>query len=163
MTENNLELLENLVNYYEWAELRVQKLIRDLTDDEYKHIDEKIGRSIHSLIIHIAITYDWHFYSPDFNKYVELTNKAESFSREELLNYWSSSLKKFVTEVKTCKNKFFELPTGSGEVKKFKSFDYFLGYTDHATYHRGQLLTQLRLLGKEGINTDYFTYLSEIT
>lgn len=32
-------------------------------------------------------------------------------------------------------------------------------YTDHSTYHRGQILNLLREYGLEGINTDFFSYL----
>jgi len=39
--------------------------------------------------------------------------------------------------------------------------DYVFAYSDHSTYHRGQLAFLINLTGNKTLNTDYYTFLVE--
>ena len=39
------------------------------------------------------------------------------------------------------------------------ALENLLMYTDHSTFHRGQLLSAIKYLGKKGISSDYYYYL----
>ncbi len=49
-----------------------------------------------------------------------------------------------------------------GSQRKIEGTDYLLSYTDHSSYHRGQIITTFKIItGKEGISTDFYYFLKE--
>ncbi len=162
MTNANTEIITNLADYYLWAEERVRKTVNELSDDEFTKQNEATKMSIRWLCEHIAIVYDWHFHSSDEAKYKELEEKAKTFSRVKLMNYWTKSLNEFIEALKTNNNDVFSFPISADKTITLDCIDYFLAFTDHATYHRAQIITHLKLLGKKGINTDFFSYIVDL-
>ena len=50
---------------------------------------------------------------------------------------------------------------GEGEMKVGHD-DYFTQYLIHTAYHRAQVMSAMRALGREGVGTDYLFYLSHL-
>lgn len=50
---------------------------------------------------------------------------------------------------------------GEGIVNMTKE-DFYFQYLSHTIYHRGQLMTTLKKLDKEGTTTDYLLYLFDL-
>jgi len=50
---------------------------------------------------------------------------------------------------------------GEGEMEVGHD-DYFTQYLIHTAYHRAQVMSAMRALGKEGVGTDYLFYLSHL-
>jgi uncharacterized damage-inducible protein DinB len=52
----------------------------------------------------------------------------------------------------------------AGEAKLRMTFDEILFHlVNHATYHRGQIVMGLRILGKDVVMTDYVPYRRQLT
>ena len=51
----------------------------------------------------------------------------------------------------------------AGEAWRYSLGDALLHVANHGTYHRGQVVTLLRQLGKEPIGTDYLRWIDEGT
>ena len=58
--------------------------------------------------------------------------------------------------------KFIPMRTKSGTMKNITGISLFHMLTDHFAYHRGQIVTLFKeITGKEGIGTDYASFLLE--
>ena len=50
----------------------------------------------------------------------------------------------------------------NGSERKIEGQNFLLVYTDHSTYHRGQLVTTYKLItGKQSVSTDFYSYLTK--
>ncbi|MHA2251913.1 MAG: DinB family protein [Candidatus Kariarchaeaceae archaeon] len=150
--------LESLGNYYVWAEEEVRKVVKSLSDEEFSQKHEKIGRSVRDLIEHLWVSYESYFHPPTMDTWKKLAEEATNMSRSDLTEKWKEGCGKFAKGILEYDKGEVTFPIDKEKSLKLNKEDYFLLYTDHQTYHRGQLMTILKMLGKEGVNTDYFTF-----
>ena len=139
--------------YLFWADLTIWNIVQNLTDEEYKRDLYDNGGSIQRRYTHLAEDlwewyYDWvgqdRGEEPDFM----------SMSREEVFKSINEYSKMFTDMIETRTVNHLDLDTG--EVKLRISFDEILFHlVNHATYHRGQIVMGLRILGKNVVMTDY--------
>lgn len=151
--------LKLLGNYYIWAEEHLRQKIAELSNDELNQKPDGFGRSIRDLIEHISVTYESYFHEPLMETWTKLSEEAKNMSREELMNTWKSGTSKFAQAIIDYEKPDFIFPVSKEKSLTLDKEDYFLLYTDHQTYHRGQIMTLLKYLGSEGVNTDYFTFM----
>jgi len=160
--ENVTINLEKLCRYQMWADNIVQDIIRGLTEEEFtREIGPPFG-SVKNLCVHIVVALEYNIES--FIKKIdvngeELYETLENLSKDELIIKWEETDKKLLEHVK-----------GTTELVRFPNFvsggdmvlepeDFYTQYILHTTYHRGQLLSMIKMLGKEGEPTDYLFYL----
>ncbi len=151
-----MTLLENMSKYLFWADLTIWNIVQNLTDEEYKRNLYDNGGSIQRRYTHLAEDlWEWYFdwvgqdsgEEPDFM----------SMSREEVFKSINEYSKMFTDMIETRTVNHLDLDTG--EVKLRISFDEILFHlVNHATYHRGQIVMDLRILGKDVVMTDYVPY-----
>lgn len=142
--------------YLFWADLTIWNIVQNLTDEEYKRNLYDNGGSIQRRYTHLAEDlWEWYFdwvgqdsgEEPDFM----------SMSREEVFKSINEYSKMFTDMIETRTVNHLDLDTG--EVKLRISFDEILFHlVNHATYHRGQIVMDLRILGKDVVMTDYVPY-----
>ncbi|MHA2090268.1 MAG: DinB family protein [Candidatus Kariarchaeaceae archaeon] len=149
---------ELLGNYQIWAEKQVQDKIAELSDSEFTSKHDGIGRSIRELVEHLWVTWESYFHPPTMETWKDLSEQAKNMDRSELINTWEEASEKFAKKMNGYEKEEVEFPVSKEKILTLKSDDFFLLYTDHQTYHRGQLMTIIKYLGKEGVNTDYFTF-----
>lgn len=149
--------VHHLLKYYEWADEQLYAAIEMIADEDFvKNHDQP--RSIGQLLEHYVNGYDYVWY--DNNLLRERIDELARMSRTELMEAWMDSLRRFMEESK----KFEGVQTM--QVSKDKSVEldrdnYLLMFTDHITYHRGQIVHAMKLLGYPGVNTDYYSVLLE--
>lgn len=151
-------VLPKYAEFYVWAENRLIPLVDSLTDEEYARELSGPKRSIKNLLVHWVATYMYYF---DIKTpFSEFMTELNDFSPKQLTTRWQELLTRFSSDMKADERSTIDFPLGPDKVLTAAIEDYYLAFTDHSTYHRGQLMSFLKTIGKEGINTDYFTYLT---
>ena len=148
-------LLERMARYLEWANASIWRIVDNLSDDEFSQSLAEGAGSIHRRYIHLAEDtwewfHDWHSeepHEPDF----------QGMTRNELNQFISDYLKKWrsLIEERTV-DKFMDERNGKKVVLEFD--EMFFHMVNHFTYHRGQIVMGLKMLGKEVPMTDYVPY-----
>ena len=59
-------------------------------------------------------------------------------------------------------NSFLAIPIWKGEAQTNRVGDILRHVVNHASYHRGQLVTMLRQLGHPAVNTDLIRFYREV-
>ena len=85
-----------------------------------------------------------------------------SLSKEKLLQRWKEADECLLENMKKREKPIEFLNFLTEELFTIDRNDFFLQYITHTVYHRGQLMSALKNLGKEGITTDYLFYLFEL-
>lgn len=156
--------LVDLAKYHRWANERTRSILMGLTGEEFtRDLIPPLG-SIQNHVFHsmIAIYYKIHHrIGIDEKDYHQITENWDKLSIDELMDEWrkvDESLILFAgnpsIEVSKVPNYF-----GKGEIT-IDHAGFFYQYLLHSTYHRGQIMSALRMMGKEGIGTDFLLYLS---
>ncbi len=148
-------LLERMARYLEWANASIWKIVDTLSDEEFSQsLADGVG-SIHGRYIHLAEDawewfHDWHSEEPQEPDFQGMT-------RNELNQFIIDYLKKWqiLIEERTV-DKFTDERAGKRVVLEFD--EMFFHMVNHFTYHRGQIVMGLKMLGKEVPMTDYVPY-----
>lgn len=141
-----------------WADREITKLLLSVSEDDFTKVPEHTGRSMHDLVVHILGGYEMVL-GGDYNKAIQ---SYDSMKKEELLNSWSNLVDKFVTETEGNPSKSFSIKMDDGSKREIEGQNYLLSFTDHSTYHRGQLVTTFKIItGKEAVTTDFYSYLTK--
>lgn len=144
-----------------WAEGLLAEVVSELTDEEFYKEMEEPQRSVHKLVAHMASSWQAYFTGQTGPEYQKLTEDAMILDRQGLMEYWYETMEKIQEKLPDEKDAK-SLPW-SKEGFEVSRADFNLLYMDHASYHRGQLATFLRLLGKTPVNTDYFTFVYNLS
>lgn len=155
-----LEMLENYFEYIVWADNKLIEGLGELDDDEFgKSLD--LGRSIKELVLHMVSMYEYYSIHSTGKTYDMWKNEFSNLTKEELGIQWGVSVRNFKERLEDNQEKMFKLPVGAGNLVDLSSFDWMMLFTDHTSYHRGQLMSCFKLLGKEGFGTDYLKFIVE--
>lgn len=147
-----MALLEKLANYLQWANDTIWEIVETLSEEEFSRILYESGGSIRSRYIHLAEDtwewyHDWHGESPEEPDF-------QSMTRTELYDFIKSYTAKWISLIdERTINEFND--ERAGKVLTLKFDEMFFHMVNHFTYHRGQIVMSLRLLGKEVPMTDY--------
>ncbi|MHA2085991.1 MAG: DinB family protein [Candidatus Thorarchaeota archaeon] len=128
-------------------------MVQELTDEEYSHTFGECGGSLQQRYIHLAED-NWEWYcdwtgedsgeKPDF----------QNMSRDTLFEYILSYNQKWFDMIESRNVDTLELKR-NGKSVTLEFEEMFFHMNNHATYHRGQIVMGLRLLGKDVHMTDY--------
>jgi uncharacterized damage-inducible protein DinB len=154
-----MSLLLRMGQYMLWADERIWEIVKTLSDEEFSQAQTLGSGSIRDRYLHMAQGHcRWYYHW--VNKEPEDV-KAESLDRDALFSF-----------LHRCNCLIMDLIQGNGfDAAKIPSENGGLLLTmeemvfniiNHATYHRGQIVTLLRCLGKEVPATDYVPYLEDI-
>ncbi len=158
--------LQRLAEYQIWADDQARKLLLDLTEEEFsKDVLPPFG-SIRSLCAHIILAIEFnlkrHMDKEEFDleEYREEIYKAP---KERLLEMWRQADLRLLeySESRTDETYVFRNFLGEGQITLDQD-DYLSQYLLHTQHHRGQIMSALRVMGKEAVTTDYLFYLSDI-
>jgi len=151
-----MTLLENMSAYLFWADSTIWNIVQSLSDEEYSRDLYENGGSIQRRYAHLAEDLrEWYF------DWIGQTLGEEldfmSMPREVVLKSINEYTKMFTDMVEKRTINYLEMDTG--EEKLRITFDEILFHlVNHATYHRGQIVMGLRILGKDVVMTDYVPY-----
>lgn len=156
-------MTQNLLNHCMWADQKIISLLKTMDESLFGEKPANHLMSVRELTSHLIIGYKTQLedFSPEVAENYEKRFRTEN--KDEMLSVWSETLDLFV-------KKFSEALSETTEVKDYegKPFDVTreeltLTFTDHSTYHRGQIITTYKIVTAEenAVNTDFFTYLVE--
>jgi len=150
-----MTLLEEMAGYLTWANTSIWKIVETLNDDEYRQDLTEGAGSIQRRYVHLAVDtwewfHDWHGEEPQEPDF-------QSMTRNELYQFVVDYLKRWqgLIEERTV-DEFKDEREGRTVVIKFD--EMFFHMVNHFTYHRGQIVMGLKMLGKEVPMTDYVPY-----
>jgi uncharacterized damage-inducible protein DinB len=156
-----------LADYNIWANNRVRSLLSLLTEEDFNHEILPPYGSIRSLVTHIASAIEYNFVNRIDGGSVagnDLWESLNQMSIRRLLDHWREidyRLKRFSSTHMDLEAVFPNF-LGVGEIKVDHD-DYFIQYLVHTIHHRAQIMSALRLMGKEAVGTDYLFYLSSLS
>jgi len=157
--------LVRLGHYQIWADDLIREIILKLSKEEFMEKIIPENASVRDLCIHIVISIEFNIrkwiekeeVNPD-----ELYEELYSLSKEKLLQRWKEADECLLENMKKREKPIEFLNFLTEELFTIDRNDFFLQYITHTVYHRGQLMSALKNLGKEGITTDYLFYLFEL-
>ena len=154
-----MSLLLRMGQYMLWADEKIWDIVRTLTDEEFSlNVDTQSG-SIRDRYFHMAFGHS-QWYSRWISKELEPV-ELEKLSREDLFSYLHRYNGLIMDLIQRNGFDAAEIPSQNGGLLLTREGMVF-NIINHATYHRGQIVTLLRCLGKEVPATDYVPYLEHI-
>jgi uncharacterized damage-inducible protein DinB len=93
----------------------------------------------------------------------ELGEEIHTAPKERLLEKWRQADLRLLeyAESRTDETYVFRNFLGEGQITLDQD-DYLSQYLLHTQHHRAQIMSALRVMGKEAVTTDYLFYLSDI-
>ncbi|MCE7740213.1 MAG: hypothetical protein KAU62_05945 [Candidatus Heimdallarchaeota archaeon] len=153
--------LEKIAHYQIWANDKIREIIVSLKEEEFAK------ENIQDLCAHTILAIEYNLETKVHKKSVDVEVMYEelyNLSKEELLNKWKETDERLLEHIKNITEEKIEFPNfvkGEGKVYMTQE-DYYFQYLSHTIYHRAQLMTALKKLGKEGKTTDYLMYLFDV-
>ncbi|MHA2352421.1 MAG: DinB family protein [Candidatus Thorarchaeota archaeon] len=150
-----MTLVEKMAEYLTWANTSIWKIVETLSDDEFGLPLAEGAGSIQKRYIHLAVDtwewfHDWHSEEPQEPDF-------QNMKRDELYQFITDYLKKWQNLIeKRTVDEFSDERTGKTVVIQFD--EMFFHMVNHFTYHRGQIVMGLKMLGKDVVMTDYVPY-----
>ncbi|MHA2378746.1 MAG: DinB family protein [Candidatus Thorarchaeota archaeon] len=151
-----MELLKRLGQYLLWADNSVWDVVKTLTDDEFIQSPGENMRSIRDRYVHLAQD-TWEWYHDWTGEKPGDEPNLKQMTRDELFEFIVAYDRKLVGLIETRSIDNLEFDADGKKINL--RFDEFLFHmVNHATYHRGQIVAGLRVLGKETRMTDYVPF-----
>ena len=155
-----------LADYNLWANNLVRNLLNGLTEEEFnRHILPPYD-SIRNLVAHIVLADEYNLVTrvdggdidPD-----KLWKSLSEMKMEKLLDHWRDmDLRlKWLASNRLDLDAVFPNFLGEGKIR-VNHDDYLTQYFVHTVHHRAQIMSALRLMGREAVGTDYLFYLSSL-
>ncbi|MDH4212450.1 MAG: DinB family protein [Candidatus Thorarchaeota archaeon] len=150
-----MSFVKSIINYTMWANDTIWRITEKLTDEEFSRDFDKAGGSIRLRYIHLAEDtwewyHDWHCEEPEEPDFSEMTRgELYKFTMDYIMK-WRSLIDELTV------NSFKDERNGKVVIVTLDEMIFHLA--NHHTYHRGQIVMGLRLLGKNVEMTDYVPY-----
>ena len=158
--------LAKLADYHMWANDRVRSILKGLSQEEYEKVLIPPLNTIQRIVVHSILACEYNFITKLDGKKVDVDSIVEnlgSMGIDEVCSYWREIDQELVRFASTPLDLRATFPNFLGEGEMTVDHDdFFMQYMVHTAYHRSQIMSAMRMLGKEGIGTDYLFYLSSL-
>ena len=145
-------LLTKLADYLIWANDSIWEVVKNLSDEEFRRPMYESGGSLHIRYVHLAEdTWEWFH---DWNSETVDEPDFLGLNRDELYSFITKYVRKWIGMIKEREVDEFQ-DERAGKVLKIQFDEMFFHMVNHFTYHRGQIVMALKVLGKEVPMTDY--------
>ena len=154
-----MSLLLRMGQYMLWADERIWEIVATLSDEEFSQTVHERSGSIRDRYLHMA-----RGHSQWYHRWVDKDTENLKFQNLERDALFSELQRVNGLILDLIQGNGFDatkLPTQAGEILLTME-EMVFNIINHATYHRGQIVTMLRCLGKEVSATDYMPYLIDI-
>lgn len=153
-------MIEHAGKYYEWADNRIIALLEALDEESFVKVLEGARRSLRDLAEHLLVYYMYFVYRKSKVPFKTLQAKLKKMNQAELLNHWKQVLGEFSDALENSGEGSVDIPLAKGRKARISGDAYLFAFTDHATYHRGQLITTYKAItGQKAVATDYYDFL----
>lgn len=162
----NVESARTLFAYNQWANERMLRSVATLSSEELKReLAVSFGSLLATLahIIGVEQVYlqRWAGKSPS-----GIPDTKELPDLSSLQALWRFNLREQGRFVENLTDEKLQQPCSyinfKGERYTYPLHDMVQHFVNHSTYHRGQVVFLLRLLGKQPLSTDYLRYFDEL-
>src|SRR5262249_10390965 len=162
MTRSHDEV-SKLLEYNDWANARTLESVAPLPQEE---LDRQLGGSFPSVretLVHIYAAEwiwleRWHGTSPKgLPSADELTTLGALKERWAKVEQKRQAFGRGLTDSRLGET--ISYSNLKGDAKKNRLSDLLVHLVNHSSYHRGQVATMLRQLGKKPVSTDYVFFL----
>ena len=153
-----MSLFSKMRPYMLWADKTIWKIVQTLSDEEFQQSFDDYEGSIYLKYLHMAEGHSGWFHRWASTKQDDLDPR--SLSRDELFDFLSKYNEKILDLLQIAEQDTKELDTSRGKLQ-LSIEEMVFNIINHATYHRGQVVLMLRLLGKEVDPTDYLPFCIE--
>ncbi len=157
------QLLIAYANYDLWANEQILGVVLHLTEEQQKKEIQSSFPSIHKTCSHLwdacriwwqRLQHDENIMGPTINSHYPINEVIENLLKQNRL--WAGWVSGASEEEL---NAILDYKNGKGDSFSQPVKEILLHLVNHGTYHRGQLVTMLRLVGVEKIpQTDYILY-----
>jgi uncharacterized damage-inducible protein DinB len=157
--------LRELLAYNRWATAKMLACIAPLTEEEFaRPIGGSFG-SVSGTLLH-AYGADWVWLERLHGRSPRALPEGEDLSSFEAIRArWAQvedARDAFLAKLSPEKLEgWISYVNFAGESCRYRLGEVLFHIANHLTYHRGQIVTLLRQLGKSGIATDYLRLLDE--
>lgn len=157
------EYFTELVGYNNWTDKIIINWLLQLSDDQWEQQITSSFSSIQDTVLHmVSAKKIWVDFWTKVPNPIYLSTTFTG-TMEELISIWKNASEDLQNFIENYQEENYQelisvtFPNGRGvEMVFWKTLPHFV---NHATYHRGQLVTMLRQVGFNNFNnTDLFTY-----
>ena len=155
-----------LTEYQIWADDQARELLGGLTEEEFSREVLPPFGSIRSLCAHITLAIEFnlrrHVDKEEFDP-EELGEEIYTAPKERLLEKWRKADLRLLEYAGSGREESYVFPNflGEGQITLDQD-DYLSQFLLHTQHHRAQIMSALRVMGKEAVTTDYLFYLSDM-
>jgi uncharacterized damage-inducible protein DinB len=150
-----------LIEFNKWANRRILEQVKMLPNDLFT---KELGGSFPSIrltMLHLLES-DWIW----MNRWrgipiLEIPQDWSTDTALDLITFWTplqDQMEAIVRDLATDPNKAIAFITKKGAPYTMPFLDLVIHVTNHGTYHRGQIVNMIRMLGEQPVNTDYFIF-----
>ena len=154
------QTLVQIGQYLIWSENKAIEMLKDIPENVFREKNEQFGRSIKDLANHIWLSYKGYFLGFASDEYKYLEKEANVLSKPEIFERWVAATKEFAEAIAIEKD-IYEYQVDKENKVEISMISNIAQYSDHSTYHRGQLITLIKQAGFEVTSTDYYLFLHE--
>ena len=154
--------IKTLFDFNAWAQDRLMGIVETLSEDQYAKDMGSSHGGVQGTLVHIFASFEmwlarWMGHSPK-----QLLNTNDIPTLDSAKKQWSESQQKLASFVNGLKEadltKVISYTTTEGKNYSTPLWQMMQHLVNHATYHRGQIVTMLRQLGVKPANTDMIFY-----
>jgi uncharacterized damage-inducible protein DinB len=154
--------INELFSFDEWATNRTLDSVSALTEEQFKRDLKSSHGGIQGTMVHICGA-DWIWLERwKGNSPAGLLSIEQVPTLDDLNNRWKSyreEIKKLLTTLDGARlEQHFAYKDTKGNQYAQPLFQQMLHKINHASYHRGQIVTMIRQLGAKPQNTDLIAY-----
>jgi uncharacterized damage-inducible protein DinB len=153
-----MSLLKRMGDYTLWADTKIWKIVKELTDEEFCCTFNDNSGSIRDRYLHMALGHSYWYTRWIDSEHEEI--EIEKMSREDLFEHINRFNQLIMDLIHSNNFDATTVSIGSGDTMLCQD-EMIFNIINHATYHRGQIVVLLRMLGKDVKATDYVPYLIE--
>jgi uncharacterized damage-inducible protein DinB len=158
------DTLAMMIEYSRWADERLMVAASALTDDQYcRHLGGGFG-SVQAVIAHLAATAHAWRTRFDGGRVTTLLTEEQlptlDAARRELMQGYLAIAREAARSAGEL-DEIFEYRNIRGTDVRVPRWVVLRQFTNHATYHRGQLAAMLRMLDKTPPATDFTVWVLE--
>jgi uncharacterized damage-inducible protein DinB len=155
-------MIDHLGKYYEWADSRIIVLMEKVGEELFVNKLKGTRRSLRDLVEHLIAYYEYFLFRKTNVSFKKLQEKLKTMEKQELLKHWQNIMKEFSEAVQNSREDFIDIPLPEGGTVNVSRDEYLFCFSDHATYHRGQLITTYKAVTRQkAAATDYYDFLLE--
>lgn len=140
-----------------WADKGIFKLLKDLETQEITRAFNRSSNTIMAKLIHLAEEYMAWLYDITNQPIGPEVEKIESLDHNEIIHYIYKFHQEWLNYLSKTTVNEYEIDEGKFKVK-INLDEVIFNLVNHASYHRGQIVTLLRMLNREVTITDYYWF-----